>query len=440
MGISILYKLLFRWVQFLHSLYYRKIEIDGLENIPEGRIIFSPNHQNAIMDALAVLCTVKKPIFFLARGDFFINRWVASFFHFLKIFPAYRKVEGYQQLTQNYTTLAMARRWLLSGSPVCIFPEGGHEGSWRVRTLSKGIFRLALQAQADIPREPVYIVPVGIYYSSYTAWGATLHVKFGKAIPVTMFLKTWKMNKAQGINQLKKTVYNAMQQTVLHVHNAFYPFIVHATPYVSAYFNRTGQYDFVRTFVNYCNALCVDNPALMQQASQKFELCYQKSRSLQITPHCVAKTLSGKNFIFHSFGRMVVLPFALILVIYLFPLLALVKFINRYISDKQFHSSVRFVILFLLPLWCVVMSIVIWPLAKNIFVTPVVLVVLTLFAGKGYRAIEVFSHWYDEWKCFRNRQYIQQIRQEIKEIVHLLNFSYPYVATNQSRENIVSRY
>lgn len=439
MKISRGYKLLFRWVLFLHRQYYRKIEVEGKENIPEGRVIFAPNHQNAIMDALAVLCTVEKPIFFLARGDFFKNRWLSAIFRFLKIYPAYRKVEGYQQLAHNYATLAKARRWLLSGNAVCIFPEGGHEGSWRLRSLSKGLFRLALETQAEIPREPVYVVPVSIFYSSYTKWGGNLYLKFGKPINVLSAYKTWKVNKAQGVNQLKNLVYEAMQNIVLQANEKYYAFIVNIVPFAAAYYGRVDDYTFVRKFVNHCNKLSISNPILMDRASEQFfALCKQ---GIPVSANCLwKKAISVKHFYAVTLLRLCMAPFVALLLLYLIPFLAFTKLVNHFIADRQFHSSVRYVLLSFLPVWHGIAFFALWYLTQQALIAGIVVTFFAFLSLKGYLAVDFFANWMNEWKCYRYRQKVEWLQTEIEKILRLLNDTVPYVAEHQSRENFVSRY
>ena len=67
------YALLKKVAGFWHNkVFYRKIIIIGRENInPDHHLIFAPNHQNALMDALAVLFTHKGQPVFLARADIF---------------------------------------------------------------------------------------------------------------------------------------------------------------------------------------------------------------------------------------------------------------------------------------------------------------------------------------------------------------------------------
>ena len=62
-----------------NNVFYRKVIVLGRDNInPDHHIIFAPNHQNALMDALAVLFTQKKQLVFLARADIFKKKTIAD--------------------------------------------------------------------------------------------------------------------------------------------------------------------------------------------------------------------------------------------------------------------------------------------------------------------------------------------------------------------------
>lgn len=67
------WNLLYRYVCLFLRLFYKTIVIEGKDNIPNNSpIIFAPNHQNALMDPLAVLYGSKRQIVFLARADIFL--------------------------------------------------------------------------------------------------------------------------------------------------------------------------------------------------------------------------------------------------------------------------------------------------------------------------------------------------------------------------------
>ncbi|MCX7985792.1 MAG: 1-acyl-sn-glycerol-3-phosphate acyltransferase [Bacteroidales bacterium] len=436
---SIGYRLLFAWVSLLHKIYYRRIIIEGIENIPEGKVIFSPNHQNAIMDALAVLCAVKKPIFFMARGDFFKNRWIAAFFRFLRIYPAYRRVEGFHNLTHNYATMSKARKWLLSGGSVCIFPEGGHEGIWQLRPLSKGLFRLALETQASVPREPVYVVPVFIHYSSYTRWGTTLYLKFGKPINVLSTYGLWKMNKARGISELKNTVEIAMKQIVPHVENNYYTFIVRFAPFALEKFHVNYQ-SVLKQYVNHCNNLAKVQPEVMQLAEKKFDEFDRQIQKLGISARCLWNDFSLNRFLFHFTIRLVLSPFFLLGTLYLSPFFLLSHVINSRIDDRQFHSSVRFVLLSLQPLWHGFVFLITLLVFRNFAIALLTTLFFVSYTLLGFHLTDFFRQGFCEWKQFWYKKQLRDLKSQFEEILHTINFTYPYVAENKIRENIVSRY
>ena len=74
------YALLKSVAGFWHNnVFYRKVIVMGQENInPDDHLIFAPNHQNALMDALAVLFTHNGQPVFLARADIFRKKLMAS--------------------------------------------------------------------------------------------------------------------------------------------------------------------------------------------------------------------------------------------------------------------------------------------------------------------------------------------------------------------------
>ena len=62
------YDLLVPYVNWTFRRMFRNLEFHGLENIPrDGAVIFSPNHVNTLLDALAVLSMMgNHPVVFAA--------------------------------------------------------------------------------------------------------------------------------------------------------------------------------------------------------------------------------------------------------------------------------------------------------------------------------------------------------------------------------------
>jgi 1-acyl-sn-glycerol-3-phosphate acyltransferase len=109
----------------------------------------------------------KKPKVYVARADIFKNPTLAKIFTFLKIMPIMRMRDGINEVKKNDKTIEKAVDVLKDKVPFCIFPEGQHQAKHSAQPLSKGIFRIAFQAQELMPGQPLYIVPVGIQYGNF---------------------------------------------------------------------------------------------------------------------------------------------------------------------------------------------------------------------------------------------------------------------------------
>ena len=98
---SLGYEILKFLVKLIHDWFYRRIIIIGRKNIPKNKgVIFAPNHQNALMDPLAIIFTNSLQTVFLTRSDVFRSVLVPIFSYF-KMLPVYRIRDGAKSLKQN---------------------------------------------------------------------------------------------------------------------------------------------------------------------------------------------------------------------------------------------------------------------------------------------------------------------------------------------------
>jgi len=89
------YEILRTYVRFAFWLTHKRIVVKGRHLIPKGKpIIFAPNHQNALMDPLALACTNPYQSVWLARADIFKSKAASRFLIFLKLLPVYRIRDG----------------------------------------------------------------------------------------------------------------------------------------------------------------------------------------------------------------------------------------------------------------------------------------------------------------------------------------------------------
>jgi 1-acyl-sn-glycerol-3-phosphate acyltransferase len=213
------YEILKRLIRISFRLYFQKLCVTGRENIPgTGRIIFTANHQNALLDALAIIFTNKYQTVYLARADLFRNPFMARIMRFLKIMPVYRLRDGKDTMGENEDTFDTAASLLASGGCIGIMPEGNHHGHKRLRTLKKGFGRIALRAEElNMTSEGIKIVPVGLNFSDISGFRGELVVNYGKPIEVAEYLELYRQSPQRGINALREHLAVSLGSLILNV-------------------------------------------------------------------------------------------------------------------------------------------------------------------------------------------------------------------------------
>jgi 1-acyl-sn-glycerol-3-phosphate acyltransferase len=202
-----------------NNVFYRKVIVLGRENInPDHHLIFAPNHQNALMDALAVLFTHTGQPVFLARADIFKKKIIASILYFLKILPVYRIRDGFSSLKGNDDIFLKTIDVFKNKNGLVILPEGDHEGFRRLRQLKKGICRVAFQSdEATGFNLKIKIIPVGIEYSNYSRFRQVLTVAYGKPIEISEFYELYKESPEKALNALRTKLSDEMKSNMLHI-------------------------------------------------------------------------------------------------------------------------------------------------------------------------------------------------------------------------------
>ena len=208
------------WTDWKIKHSYRKTEVHGMENLPtDGALLLTPNHCNALMDALAMLRSYKGITVFGARADMFRIPIVAKAMSFLRILPMVRQRDGLRNVLQNNQTQDIIVEILENDVRFCVFPEGTHRAKHSQLTLGKGAFRIALAANEKFGnKKPVYIVPVGLEYGDYFRYRSTSLVNIGKAINVTEFLSqnTFESDP-QAIDALRKELSTRMKELITFI-------------------------------------------------------------------------------------------------------------------------------------------------------------------------------------------------------------------------------
>lgn len=215
---SLFYRMMRAYSNFVYPKWFSSVTVNGEGNIPEGQpVIFAPNHQNAFVDAIALLYTSPQPVVFWVRGDLFQNKIADKILRSLKMMPAFRMRNGVENLKKNDESIENSVDILTHDLFLCLMPEGGQDEKRRLRPLVKGIFRSAFAAQEKMDGQWVKIVPVGIDYGHYDRSGRHLIVNYGRPINIKDYYEQYLADAPRTMNKIKEDLSNKMAPLMLNV-------------------------------------------------------------------------------------------------------------------------------------------------------------------------------------------------------------------------------
>lgn len=424
------YSLLRYYVDAVIKLSYRKIRQTGRDNIPtDGAVIYAPNHTGTLMDALVILANDRNPKVFVARADIFKNPKLAKIFRFFKMMPIMRMRDGFDEVKKNNKTIEQATEVLKDKVPFCIFPEGTHQTKYSLQPISKGIFRIALQAQALMPDMPLYIVPVGIHYGSFWRYRSTTYMRYGEPMKISEYLEQNEDKTPQELmNIMKGALEERMKDALLYIpNNEDYDA---AYEICAAVVNEQVANLRGKNKLNVMDAQFVANNLTVKQISNLKEKNTELADRLISLGNKAAKIRKAKNislksvvakhsFIFNILKLLILLitlPYTLVAGICAVPTTLLSNMLCKKFKDRAFHNSVRMLInLLLWPLLMIIYSIIAYICMPWQWALPLTLVLLPApyLIHDVYRAVRIMV---SDYKLCCNKP-LKAIYNEIREIM-----------------------
>lgn len=144
-----------------------KIEITGLENVPENSgFILASNHRS-LPDPVFIAAKFKHRVCFMAKSEIFW--WPFSvILRGIGAFPV-KRGQG------DHGAIDTANNIIKSGKVLGIFPEGTRSKSGEPLRPKSGVAIIAKETSADI-------LPVGIYFDGKLRFRSKITVRYGKLI------------------------------------------------------------------------------------------------------------------------------------------------------------------------------------------------------------------------------------------------------------------
>lgn len=338
------------WVKLAIKLFYRRIEIHGYDEYPtEGPVLLAPNHQNAFMDALIPAVFAPRPIHFLVRADVFKSRFAGAFLRSLNMMPVYRQRDGMANLARNEEVFEDCFKILRSNGTLLIFPEAGHLGVRRLRPLSKGFTRIVFGALENHEDLDIHIVPLGLNYSNYTDSQSRLLINFGSPIPVNAFAEGYKENQAKAMTALRSEVQEKLEAEIIHIprEDADRAFDIELDRLWPFYLRRAEgfsqpikEHDFYKRREKSILEIPEDDTYFRKIFIYDVEM---QKRRLQ-APFFYLRQKDPGYWVIQNIMLLISLPLFILAWLINAPGYFLIRAIlYKYVSDKQFYSSIKLV-------------------------------------------------------------------------------------------------
>ncbi len=401
-----IFHLMSHYVEFVFFQYYGKVEVRGREKIARKEpVIFAPNHQNALMDALIVLFSCPQDVVFLTRADLFKKRYMAYILNSLKMLPVFRQRDGASELGKNQEIFDITVGLLNRRHYLCLMPEGNHGDHRRLRPLVKGIFRIAFKAQEPYGNKSfVKILPTGLDIGHYMKQNQTLLINYGDPIEVSDYWDQYTENSARAINAIKDRLAQEMKPLMIHIETEeFYEVVMGLRTIFNERMREIlgikGSKLSDRFVADKHMIECIDRA--IEKDEEKVRVLAGKVNgyvegveSLKIRDWVVRnKGILFGGSLWRYFALIVTFPFLLFGLVNNLGAYFLPVRMVRKIKDLQFHSSVKagFAMLISFPLFYLLQTLLVGLITGPWWIWAAYLVSL-------YPMGKIALYWYSRWK------------------------------------------
>ncbi len=405
------YAMMHRLMLFAFHRFFRRIEVLGVENIPEDEpAIFTMNHPNAVLDPILTAMFHQRQPGFLTRSDVFKNPLLARIFRSFKMLPVYRQRDGVNTIEANGPVFKAVTEFLNAGGAIVIAPEGDKGIDHHLLPLKKGTARIAIQFMLECNWEkPLFLCPVGLCYGQYFKHKSELVVRYGPPICINDYREAYDRDP-QGIFQLiTNDLANAIKPLMWHVEEESDLPI----------FYRLKALDGVRPLLSQRMDWAMEElESIKKQKEEKkrkfIEMAdsyIEKLKNRSISDHHVAAA-TGPNktaaFFFSVITAPLLIPDWLLNGLPRYIPYAVVRAMNVH---PHFHTSLLFGFMFLLfPVYYIFLAAVVWIFSESPAAAAGIPVAGLLFSN--------FRNWWEnQYKISRANAPLRENRDKLKRLI-----------------------
>ena len=180
-----MYRLIVRFFRFVVRLFFRRVEVIGLEHLPQdGGGILVSWHPNGMVDPGLILTHFPMRVVFGARHGLFHVPLLGMLMKAIGTVPIYRAMDlkdmsAEDRAQANTRALDALADRVVAGDYSCLFPEGDSHDQSTVTPLKTGAARFYYRArQLAAADKPPVIIPVGLHYDQKRAFRSSALVTF----------------------------------------------------------------------------------------------------------------------------------------------------------------------------------------------------------------------------------------------------------------------
>ena len=427
---SLGYELLRTYVRFALWLSHKRIVVTGRKQIPLGKpIIFAGNHQNALMDSLAIVCSNSSQSVWLARADIFKSKVARPILKFMKMVPVYRIRDGKDNLANNEQIFASVTRLLENNDTTALFPEAAHSGRRQMLPHKKAIPRIALEAEnKNHFNLGLQIVPVGIFYSHYWSFNRTVIVQYGAPIEVDKYQKEYESNPQKAMLILRDEIHDRLVPLTMQINSIpYYQDYENIRQLAGKSYSKTQQFNGNKDLQLFHaeNDLIEKLESLESNQPETFIQLIEKSRPYFST--LAQKTLtdpivqnsdnaSWGSIFFRISGVLITLPITIFgLIFNALPFLIPRNLLRKKVKDPAFICTFNFATgLLIYPVFYLIEAGIVLSLTKT-WMIAISAFVLMPFAGKiAYKLLMFYQCVFTELRFLAG---IKSFRASIKKLI-----------------------
>jgi len=441
-----LYSVLSIVIRIALKIFFRKITIHGIENIPTTQpIIVMGNHPNTFMDPiLAALVMLPRQVHFLANGSIFKTAAARMVLNQFNTIPVYRKQDVTDKRDEkNLSAFQKCFEFLASGGILLVFPEGNSINERKLRPIKTGTARIALGAEQQQQFQlPLKLLPIGLNYSNPTRFRETVEINIGKPFDVKNYQQSYQENPVETVNALTQEIQKRLASLIVVTDDKEADDLVRK---IELIYKKQISLDnniknlnvnLTQNIVKALHYFQDNNPKLVREVKEKIDNYFSTIKEFNVSDYLIEKS---ENV---GVGKLIryILYFISGLPVYItglffnyIPFIIPSKIARWISSDEEYRAPIMMTAgIFTFPLYYTLMYILGWQVVPHIYTLLALTLVMPLsgfFVLQYYKRLHNSKSTFAYYRIFKKEknalQWFSQQRQEIINLLESAREQYP---------------